>query len=663
MPGSKKIRVALLVVPVLFAVLLSFLFWPALSHLRLGSPRTAARTSVEGRAISPGVQWPTHTGASGAGQYSPLALITRENVSQLVPAWVHHYDPSHSLTSETASLFEATPIIANGSLYFCTPASTVVALDPASGAQRWSASLDQISTSSPSRQICRGVAYWQAKPPSESACAKRIFAGDARGRLYSLDAENGTPCADFGSRGIVDLNSRDYGGEGLVYLTSPPILHDDLVIVGSALDDNERADAPNGIVRALDARTGREVWAFDPIPAALSRATGAANAWSGFSLDPANRIVYVATSSPSPDSFGGARASGVPYANAVVALQADTGSVLWSYQIVRHDLFDYDLPTPPILFELERGGTSVPALAQVTKHGFVFLLNRLTGEPLFAVEDRPAPASDVPGERSARTQPVPGTFDAFAAQRITRAEIFGLTWIDRAGCRRTFDRLRHDGLFTPPSERGSLIFPSPAGGASWGSAALDPLRQRLIVRTENAGMIVRLIRSASEEDRNATASATSRPMWGTPYRQENLPFESRLGIPCVPPPWGQLVALDLTTGRVEWKTPLGQMKKGALTLPERWGSPGTGGPMITAGGVLFVGASTDASLRAFDSDTGELLWKTSLPAPATAVPMSYEIDRRQFIVVAAGGNPFTGTTLSDALVAFALPSAAGRADH
>jgi quinoprotein glucose dehydrogenase len=637
---------------------LVLLFWPALSRLK--SSRSVDHDAAVVRATHPGVgntkPWVTYRGAEDGAQYSDLTDITPTNVGRLQLAWTHHSGDIGSLRNGSASAYEATPIFANAMLYFCNPIGRVFALDARNGAERWSVNVHALTGLENKREICRGVTYWQDATRQDVPCAKRVFLGDVYGRLYAIDADTGQLCTEFGGRGFVELNSLNYFGSGAIYLTSPPARYQDLLIVGCAIDDNERINAPHGIVRAVDARTGRVRWSFDPIPPEVRDSTGAANVWAGMTVDREQGIVYLPTSSPSADSFGGTRAHEIPLANALVALDATTGEILWHFQTVHHDLFDYDLPTQPIIFDLRRGAQTVPAIAQVTKTGFVYVLNRLTGQPLFPIEERAVPASDVPGETTSRTQPFPILPEPAARQHITRADLFGLTWLDRAACRATFDSLRYDGIFTPPSLRGSLEYPSSAGGANWGSAALDPDNQILIIRTQNIGSIIRLRPAAERQDRDSLSSSSDRPLWGTPYLQKNGYFVSPLGIPCTPPPWGELTAIDLRTGKTLWKTPLGQFRKGVLRLPEQWGSPGAGGPMVTAGGLVFVGASADPELRAFDSTDGKLVWETGLPAPAITVPMSYRIDDRQFVVVAAGGSAFAGTKLSDAVVAYSLPA-------
>lgn len=623
------------------------MFWPAISQL---PPRVIRAGVLEARGPVPErTGWASFGGTQAGGQYSSLAKINRDNIARLEVAWTHR---SGDLG------VRSTPILVNGSLYYCTSAVRVIALDPATGTQRWATDLDAAIGADGADINCRGVTYWEDTAAAGGACGKRIFMGDGRSRLYAVDADTGELCTDFGKGGYVDLQDFDNYGKGNITLPSPPAVYRDLVIIGGGLSDNvDIRAAPDGMVRALDARTGREAWHFDPIPPQLRQATGAGNVWSQISVDADNGIVYLPTSSPAVDAYGANRPGDLPFTDALVALKAETGEVLWHFQTVHHDLFDYDLPAQPILFELVRGTGRIPAVAQITKTGFVFVFNRLTGEPLFPIEERPAPRSDIPGERASPSQPVPG-LPPFAQQQFKREQVFGLTWLDRAACQSTFDRLRYEGLFTPASLRGSILFPTPAGAANWGAAALDPAHQLLIVRAQNIAAIWRL--EAAGDDRPTTPRVFELndvyfPMLGTPYVLKGGNFSSPLGIPCTPPPWGQLTAIDLGTGKIVWQVPFGQVQKGLFKSPAAWGSPLFGGPLATAGGLVFMGGALEGTFRAMDIATGETLWKAELPAPAMAVPMTYEADGRQFVVVAAGGFPQLNTALADTLIAFVLP--------
>lgn len=624
------------------------LFWPAIGSLR--SPAFAGPPAAVTAPIPPGREdWVAYAGSEAGGQYSSLADIDRSNVAQLAVAW-------RFSTGTTGT--RTTPIHVNESLYLCNSRIEVIALDPATGAERWRTDADAAIGDDGANVACKSVAYWQAALPAGAPCDKRVFVGDGRARLYALDADSGALCMEFGRGGYVALQDFEYHGKGPMTLPSPPAIYRDLVIVGSAMPDNvDLANLPDGIVRALDVRTGRQVWEFNPIPEDMRDITGAANVWSMFAVDAQNGIVYLPTSSPSLDGWGATRKGDIPLANALVALRAENGEVLWHFQTVHHDLFEMDLPAQPILFEQVRDGRTVPAVAQVTKSGLVFVFNRLTGEPLFPIEERAVPQTDVPGESSSPTQPFPVTPEPFARTRVSRQEMFGLTWIDRLACQRQLDGLRNEGPFTPASLKGSLQLPSPIGGGNWGGAALDPARQLLVVRATNLGIVWRLRAVPESERKNMPPDFFDlhQPMYGTPYEMTGGAMMGPFGVPCTPPPWGTLTAIDLSTGRTVWQRPVGSARRNGLPAPEAWGSPMSAGPMVTAGGLAFMGAVMDNHLRAFDIDTGGTLWKASLPAPGMAVPMTYRARGRQFVVVAAGGWAPLQTDLSDELVAFALP--------
>jgi quinoprotein glucose dehydrogenase len=644
-------------IPIAFIVLVVVLFWPALASWpkrHAVAPPAPLRATVPDRAT-----WSSPGGAPGGGQYSSLTQITRDNVRQLSPAWTHRSgDFAPAGGPEGGTAYEPTAILANGSLYYCTPFNRVFALDPQTGAERWV--IDLWAASATKREIgtCRGVAYWEAATPSGGPCERRLFKGDIAGRVFAIDADTGKLCEDFGKGGFVDFNTLENHGEGRVAITSPPSIYRDLVIFGDLVPDNFSTDTADGIVRALDVRTGREVWNFNPIPEPMRAVTGGANVWTLTAVDTANGILYLPTTSPSVDVFGGHRTADIPLASAVVALKAATGEVLWQYQIVHHDLFDYDLPAQPMLVDLQRGDATVPAVVQITKMGFAYVLNRLTGEPLFPIEERPVPLSDIPEERSAPTQPMPQLPEPFSRQAITRDEVFGLTWFDRAACQKKFDGTRYEGMYTPSSLKGSLILPSMSGGGTWGAAAVDPARQVLIVRAQNVATIMRLVPvpEGGEHIEGERLDFLTRPLHGTPYRMTGEIFLSPLGVPCIPPPWGELTALDLVTGKTLWRVPLGHVVRGGLKSPDAWGSPGYGGPLVTASGLIFVGATFDSRFRAFDIDDGRVLWEARVPAPAIAVPMTYEAGGRQYVVIAAGGTAYGDDQLADALVAFALPA-------
>jgi quinoprotein glucose dehydrogenase len=451
------------------------------------------------------------------------------------------------------------------------------------------------------------------------------------------------------TRGVV------YGPEfrGSYQVTSPPVIVGDVVITGSSIGDNGAVDMPRGVVRGYDARTGALRWTWDPIPWAEKQQvrTGAANAWSVFSVDPARDLVFVPTGSASPDYYGGARPGDNRWANSVVALKASTGEFVWGFQVAHHDLWDYDVASQPVLLDY-RGR---PAVAVTTKIGNVFVLDRVTGKPLHTVEERAAPKSDIPGEDAAPSQPMPA-WSAMVPQRITAADAWGVTAEMREWCRAKIESLRNDGLFAPPSLRGTISFPGNIGGVNWGGAAWDPARNLLIANTNRVAAIMKLL--PREEMQAAFDSAKqTETAWGgefarqrgTPYGMHREWLVAPNGQPCNAPPWGALVAFDLATGKVKWESALGKMAEDSPA-----GSISLGGPMATAGGVIFTAAAKDPHLRGFDSDSGKEIWTVELPASAQSTPMTYEWEGRQYVVICAGGHGKLKSKMGDSVVAFAL---------
>lgn len=623
-------------------------------------------------AAQDGAGWSHYGGDAGGMRHSSAAAITPANVGSLRRAWV--YDTGDMETRPEAvarSAFEGTPILAGGTLFLCTPFNEVVALDPGTGKERWRYDPQIATDYSPANQfICRGVTHWSdADAEPGTACAARIFMGTADSRLIALDATTGTPCADFGVEGTVTIDpgmALTWPGE--FQITSPPVTVGDTVIVGSAISDGQRADAPKGSVRAYDARTGEPRWVFDPVArgaaevpgsweGASARRTGHANVWAPMSVDETRGLVFLPTSSPSPDFYGGTRPGDNRYANSVVALEGATGDVRWHFQTVHHDVWDYDLPAQPSLVTLTREGRAVDAVVQVAKTGFVFVLDRDTGAPLFPVEEVPVPQDGAAGEWLSPTQPMPVKPPRLVPDRIAPEDAWGLTFLDRGWCADEIARYRAEGLFTPPSEQGTLMFPFSGGGANWGGMAFDPASQFMYVNTSRALHAVTLI----PRDGFAAAKATEpgkeiSPQAGTAYGMKRDLVLSPLSLPCNPPPWGVLHAVDLSTGEIAWEATLGTVRDLApIPLPLRFGTPNFGGPLVTAGGLVFIGAAMDDYLRAFDAATGEEVWKGRLPGGGQATPMTYEWEGRQYVVIAAGGHSRSTTTLNDKVVAFALP--------
>lgn len=617
-------------------------------------------------------EWTHYGGDAGGSRHSTLTQITPENVAGLDPAWSFSTgDLINRPDDIKVSAFEGTPILVAGSLIFCTPFNEIIALDPGTGEQKWRFDPEVAGGYRPANQfVCRGVTYWNdAGGDPAVRCAERIYMGTVDGRLIAVDALTGELCDGFGDAGQVQIDpGMQLLWPGEFQITSPPVIVGDTLIVGSALGDNQRADAPKGTVRAFDVRSGAPKWNFDPVARGaveqpgswgegIAARTGHANVWAPMSVDEDRGLVFLPTSSPSPDFFGGERPGDNRYANSVVALNGATGDVVWHFQTVHHDVWDYDLPAQPSLVTLQRADGPVDAVVQVAKTGFVFVLNRETGAPIFGVEERPVPQDGPAGEWLSPTQPHPVAPPALVPQSIAPEDAWGLTPWDRGACSDAIASLRNDGLFTPPSAQGTLMYPFTGGGANWGGMAFNPDTQIMYVNTSRALHVVKLIPS---EDFAAADAAEPRkeisPQAGTRWAMRRDLLLSPLGLPCNPPPFGVLHAVNLSDGSIKWESTLGTVRDIApLPIPWKLGTPNFGGPLVTNGGLVFIGAAMDDYLRAFDAETGAELWSGRLPGGGQATPMTYEWQGRQYVVIAAGGHSTSTTTLGDELVAFALP--------
>jgi quinoprotein glucose dehydrogenase len=610
-----------------------------------------------GAQSAPDAGWPNYGNDPGGTRYSSAKQIDRGNVAQLQVAWTYRtgalpYD--EDLDKKAA--FEATPILIDGKLFLSTPYDHVIALNATSGVKIWEFDPKLEHPYGFSEVTSRGVSAWRdASAKAGKVCALRIFIGTLDARLIALDGDTGKPCVDFGTDGEVDLTTevkmRDPGD---YQVTSAPAIAKDIVITGSSIGDNRAVTLERGIVRAFDVRTGKLRWTWDPIaPWAYQSTprTGAGNAWSTLSVDAPRDLVFIPTGSASPDYYGGYRKGDNKWANSVVALRASTGELVWGFQVVHHDLWDYDVASQPTLFAWKDG---TPAIAITTKMGRVFVLNRLNGAPLLPVEERPVLKSDIPGEESWPTQPA--STISLVPEKLSVEDAWGKDDKERQFCADQIKAARSGDIFTPPSLQGTLVFPSNVGGVNWGSAAYDPQRHLLFVDTNRLPIFVKLIPRAELDAARKNATDSDRlhgefaRQTGAPFAMFRAPLLAPSGLPCNAPPWGTVAAVDLFEGKKNWDVPLGSflagMNTGTITL---------GGPMVTAGGIVFTAAAMDGFLRAFDSESGKEIWKYQLPAGGQATPMTYSIGGKQYVVIAAGGHGKLGTKQGDYVIAFALP--------
>lgn len=601
-----------------------------------------------------------HYGADAGGtKYSPASHITPDNADQLIEAWRFSTgDLDRRPDNVTGrSKFESTPLFLVDRVVFCTPYNEIIAIEPGTGQQLWRFDA-RISTDQrpANRYNCRGLAAWRDRTmPRAWLCASRLFMGTNDGRLIAVDTATGQRCRDFGQDGEVTIDPGPLEWPGEFQITSPPVVADRVVVVGSAISDNRRAGAPPGVVRAFDAITGAPLWTFDPMTAS-GIAPGHANVWAPMSVDPERGLIFLPTSSPSPDFFGGMRPGENRDANSVVALRIADGAKVWAFQTVHHDVWDYDLPAQPVLATLTLADGPRDVVIQGTKQGFVFVLDRDTGEPVWPVEERATPQGGVPGETLSPTQPYPTHLPALVPQVLDpEADAWGLFgfW-DQAACRDAFKAARNEGLYTPPGTQGTVLFPMTGGGINWGGVAFDPDRQIVYANTSRAAHLITLA-PRSEAERAKEGGHEFGPQEGTPFAMTRQVMLSPLGLPCNRPPWGVMVALDLQAGRVAWEQPVGTTEDRApLGLALNTGMPLVNGVVVTKGGVIFTGAM-DSYLRAFDAATGAELWAGRLPAPGIANPMTYLWRGSQYVVIAAGGHSEAGTTMGDSIVAFRLP--------
>lgn len=597
--------------------------------------------------------WPSWGGDAGGMKYSALEQINKKNVRSLKAAWTFDTgDVSDGTVYPTRSAFESTPLVVENVMYVVSPFGRLFALDPETGEKKWVFDPKIDRGVRVNLFANRGAAYWK------DGARKRLYVGDLEGRLHAIDAATGKPDPAFGDNGAANLAAGMTGATGGAYRLSSPVAVCAGVLVAGGWVSDGNPKGPSGDIRGFDARTGKELWRFHTVPrpgepghetwdGGSWKDRGGTNAWSILSVDEERGRVFVPLTSSSYDFFGGDRKGANLYSDSVVALNCRTGERIWHYQTIHHDLWDYDLPSQPMLVTVRRGGKDVPAVAQPTKQGFLFVLHRETGEPLFPVEERPVPKSALPGESAWPTQPFPLKPPPYARQTMAADELTAVTPESRAECAGMSEGAEFGRpLFHPLDEKTAVLFPGLNGGANWGGGAFDPKSSVLFLNSMDVGGLFRMV------DRGEDAEIRYR-LRGAKYEF----FWDKDMYPCQRPPWGRLTAIDLNTGEFRWRAVLGEFDELTRRGVPKTGAPNLGGPIVTAGGLVFIGATNDGKFRAFDRDTGEELWMTRLPASGMATPVTYlgKRTRKQFVAIAAGGGNKYDRKFSGKLVAFSLP--------
>ena len=640
------------------AALAALVFWLTWLPALPGSGQAGAQKPLAGE------DWTAFGRTQSGTRFAPANQITPANVGALEVAWTYHTGdlPAAYPGARSAYTFEATPLKLGDLVYACTPHDIIVAVDADTGKQAWRFD-PRINPANLGLLACRGVSHVQL--PGRD-CASRIVFGTLDARLIALDALTGRPCAGFGSGGTVALTEGlGMSPAGYYAITSPPVIVNGVIVVGGFVLDGQSVGEPSGVIRGYDAVSGAQLWAWDagardenwrPGPGE-HYTRGSPNSWTVMSADEALGLVYVPLGNATPDYVGMHRTpEDERYSSSVVALDARTGKRRWNFQTVHHDIWDYDVGSQPVLFDLPMpGGATVPALAQPTKQGDIFILDRRTGVPLTPVTERPVARGAIPTERYSPTQPASTGFPSpLAPAPLREADMWGATPLDQLNCRIRFRAADYTGRFTPLSTRPTIQYPSAFGVMDWGSVSIDPTGRTMFVNSSHFVQINRLLPHVHDlPDHSAMFS----PQRGTPYAADPQQMISPLGIPCNAPPWGKLTAIDLASRTVKWQRPFGTTHDAAplgIAVP---GAPNIAGSLVTGGGLLFIGAAIDDYLRAFDVRTGHELWRGHLPAGGQAAPMSYVSDRtgRQYVVIAAGGHQLLKTTTGDELVAYALP--------
>lgn len=687
----------------LFAIVLTAALTPAtaLSQASGGGPSVTGRSAIEGAGTAPdvprntldprvpvaaaepletGVDWPVYGGTIGGTRYSPLDLINRDNVGRLQQVWAVHTGDLPTEETEGKYSPEVTPIKIGDSLFLCTPMDILLSLDAGTGKEEWRYDPGVPADAIPYGATCRGVAFY-ADPAADpqALCARRIIEATMDARLIAVDANTGQPCTGFGQQGMVDLQ-RGIGDTvpGWYGVNSPPVIVRGIAVVGAQVNDNQAEDAPSGVIRGYDAVSGELAWAWDMGNTALTGepaegevyTRGTPNMWTIAAGDQELGQVYLPLGNSAVDYFGGNRADFEnEFSSSLVAIDVTTGEPVWHFQTVHYDVWDYDLGSQVTLVDVPSDRGNVPALILPSKQGQIYVLNRKTGEPLFPVEQRPVPSGGVEPEKLSKTQPY-STYARLDQPPLTERDMWGMSPIDQLWCRIQFRRATYEGEYTPPTEDGSYIqYPGYNGGSDWGSVAVDPVRGILVANYNDMPNYNRLVPRQEADARGirpitAPGGAKGDAMAGSPYAIEvnagwRVPFT---GMLCKEPPYGWIRGIELATGRTLWDEPFGSaVNNGPFGIPSMLpltiGTPNNGGPIVTAGGLTFVAATTDDKLRAFDTQTGEELWQTDLPAGGQTTPITYAVDGRQYVVIYPGGHHFMETEIGDQIIAYGLPAA------
>ncbi|UXS03956.1 glucose/quinate/shikimate family membrane-bound PQQ-dependent dehydrogenase [Agrobacterium tumefaciens] len=618
----------------------------------------------------PDNEWHQYGRTPYGQRYSPLTQITVDNVSQLKEVWRYQTGDVKLPDDVGETTYQVTPLKVGGLLYICTPHNWAIAIDAATGKEKWKYDPNVGLNPDRQHQTCRGVSYY-AEPSAApgTACAQRVYLPTSDARLIALDAQTGQICTSFADQGVLHLEQgMQYNPAGYYYSTSPPVIVAGKIIIGGAVNDNYSTQEQSGVIRAFDVNTGALIWNWDsgnptktePLGPGETYTTNSPNSWSVFSYDEDLGLVYIPLGNQVPDQLGMGRSESVEkYSSSIVALDINTGKDRWVRQTVHHDLWDMDVPAQPVLLDItKQDGTLVPALVGPTKQGDIYVLDRRTGEPLLAVTEEPAPGGAIPEDFSAPTQPT--SLLTFKPAPLQEKNMWGVSMFDQLACRISFHQLNYKGRYTPPSLTGTLVYPGNFGTFNWGSVAIDPERQVMFGMPTYLAFTSRLVPRdqipPKGQDEKGSEQGLNRND-GAPYGVFMGPFLGPLKIPCQAPPWGYVAGADLRTGDIAYKRKNGTVyDMTPLPLPFKIGVPGIGGPIITKGGVAFLGAAVDNYLRAYDLTTGKQLWDARLPAGGQATPMTYALDDgKQYVVMVAGGHGSVGTKPGDYVIAYSLP--------